>query len=94
MDPGVRLAHDEKASRIVYREDIVAAPVTTWSDVRAVPIEASSTAQQPTFQYASSHPCQPAHLPLVILAQLMLSHQLHMLVSLQALTTAWGLQVL
>ena len=62
-DPGVRLAYVGEASHIVYREHIVAAPVTSWADVLAAPIAESSPTQQPQFQYATRAPACPSLLP-------------------------------
>ena len=93
VDPGVRLAYDGGASRILYREHIVAAPATAWSDVLAVPIRGNSSAQQPLFQYANSHPCQHSQLPGDLLTPTV-SHQPHARLPAQGHNTACGLQVL
>ena len=70
VDPGVRLAYSTEAAELPFEAHVVKAPVTSWAEVVASPIDQAMAVKQPLQQ------CAPAFLPLLVLYALTASSKL------------------
>ena len=53
VDPGVRLAYATDAAELPFAAHVVEAPVTSWADVLADPIDEAMAIKRPLYQCAS-----------------------------------------
>ena len=59
VDPGVRLAYATDAAELPFAAHVVEAPVTSWADVLADPIDEAMAIKRPLYQCALSNPALP-----------------------------------
>ena len=59
IDPGVRLAYATDAAELPFAAHVVEAPVTSWADVLADPIDEAMAIKRPLYQCAPPAPAVP-----------------------------------
>ena len=50
VDPGVRLAYATEAAELPFKAHVVGAPVTSWAEVEAAPIDEAMSVKRPLYQ--------------------------------------------
>lgn len=85
-DPGVRLVYSSEAARLPFEPHVVEAPVTSWAEVVASPIDQAMAVKQPLHQCA---PLASAFLPVWVLCPLTASSDGWLCYNGRHLTQQW-----